>query len=170
MRVLGLDVGDRRIGVAVSDPTGLLASAHSVVERVGVRRDAERIAGIARDVEAERIVVGLPRRLDGELGEQAEKVQRFVRELASVLPLPIDYWDERLTSVEANRVMQAAGVRSRQRRGTVDAVAASLILQGYLDRWRAGGLHAADLGHAAIAAGELPRSARGSDTDQPGEP
>jgi len=141
MRLLGLDVGDRRIGVAVSDPTGLLAGAFGVVERqnspsANLARDAERIAAIAREVEAEGIVIGLPRRMDGTLGDQAAKVERFADELSRHLGLPVEYWDERLSTVEANRIMRDAGVRGEKRRGKVDAVAATLILQTYLDRKR----------------------------------
>ncbi len=137
MRLIGLDVGDRRIGVAVSDPSGLIATAHSVIERQSFARDAERVAALARAEAAEGFVLGLPRRLNGTLGDQAAKVERFARELRRHTDLPIDYWDERLSSVEANRALRDAGVRGQRRRGLIDAAAATLILQGYLDRQRA---------------------------------
>lgn len=136
MRWLGLDVGDRRIGVAVGDPTGLLATPHGVVEVQGRAKDAARVVELAAEVGAEGFVVGLPLKMDGNAGDQAEKVRRFVKELRRHTGLPIEYVDERLTSVAASRSIQEAGGRASRQRGTVDAVAAALILQTHLDRLR----------------------------------
>lgn len=136
MRLLGLDVGERRIGLAVSDPTGLLASPHGVIEVRGRARDAERVAAVAREVEAAGIVVGLPRQMDGAEGAQAEQVRRFMRELRRHLDLPVTWIDERLSTVAANRSLRDAGVRGSRRRETIDAVAAAVILQSHLDHRR----------------------------------
>ena len=132
-RLLGLDVGDARIGVALSDETGVLASGLPTLARVGPRKDVKAIAALVREREARGIVVGLPLRLDGSLGPQAEKVLAFVETLRGSVRVPIATWDERLTTVEADRVLREAGANIRERKAKVDRVAAILILQGYLD-------------------------------------
>jgi putative Holliday junction resolvase len=133
VRYLGLDVGDVRIGVAVSDDTGTLASGLLTLRRVGRRRDVEALAALVRDHAVERVVVGLPWRLDGTLGSQGEKVAAFVRALRLVLGVPVVTWDERLTSVAADERLAEAGVRRRARKARIDRAAATLILQEYLD-------------------------------------
>lgn len=136
-RVLGLDVGDRRVGVAVSDSTWLIAQALDVVHRKGMPSD---IAAIRAHVEAQNItdiVVGWPLRLNGRPGMQARKVQIFADALEAALRLPIHKWDERLSTVAAERVLREGHVRGKQQRAVVDKVAASLILQGWLDARRA---------------------------------
>jgi putative Holliday junction resolvase len=133
MRVLGLDVGDRRIGVALSDETGTLASPLFTMERIGPRKDLRALAELVREHGASEIVVGLPRRLDGTIGDQAVKVQQFAEALQPVARVPIRYWDERLTTVEAEQILIERDVSRRRRKGLVDQVAAVLILQGYLD-------------------------------------
>jgi len=133
MRVLGLDVGDRRIGVALSDETGLLASPLPTLERVGPRKDLKAIAALVRDRGAGEIVVGLPYNMDGSVGPQAEKVRAFAEALAPVARVPVRYWDERLTTVEAEQILIERDVSRRRRKGLVDQVAAVLILQSYLD-------------------------------------
>ncbi len=134
MRVLGLDVGDVRIGVALSDDTATIAGGLPTLTRVGPRKDVRAVAALVREHEVEEVVVGLPRRLDGSLGPQAEKVQAFAAELRQTLRVPVQEWDERFTSVAATRTLIEGGVRRRDRKHSVDKVAAVLILQGFLDR------------------------------------
>ena len=131
MRVLGLDVGDRRIGLALSDPTGLLASPFGFVERGP--SDITDILCIAEENEAEEIVVGLPLSMSGDSGSQAGKVRGFIRELRSRTDLPIKTVDERLSTVRAQGMLRQSGRRRHRDRGELDAAAAAVILQAYLD-------------------------------------
>ncbi|MGC8784118.1 MAG: Holliday junction resolvase RuvX [Armatimonadota bacterium] len=131
-RVLALDIGERRIGVAVSDETGILAQPLTVIQRRGAMKDAERIAQLAREQGAETVVVGLPITLRGEQAQAVEKVQAFVSQLRDVLDMPIVLMDERMSTVEADKRMREADVRRGERRQSVDAVAAALILERYL--------------------------------------
>jgi putative Holliday junction resolvase len=133
MRLLGLDVGDKRIGIALSDETATIASGLETMERVGPRKDLRKLAALAREHAVSDVVVGLPRQLDGELGPQAQKVLQFMEELRPVVKIPVVSWDERFTSVLATRALIEGGVSRRDRRGVVDKVSATLILQGYLD-------------------------------------
>lgn len=135
-RVLALDVGEARIGVACSDPTLLLASTVDIVERKAGRA-AERIAALAAAHSAGIVVVGLPLNMDGSVGPQAGRVRRFVDELAPLLAgVPVCYWDERLSTVEAHAIRLQSGVGQKKRRQPVDAVSAAVILQGWLDARR----------------------------------
>jgi putative Holliday junction resolvase len=141
VRVLGVDLGERRIGVAVSDPTGTLASPHTVVERSGeVAEDHRRLVAIAQELGAERIVVGLPLSLDGSIGPAARAVLDEVEQLAATTDLPVETYDERLTTVTAERTLRDRGVKGRDRRKVVDKVAAAVLLQSWLD----GGSNRAD--------------------------
>lgn len=133
MRFLGLDVGDIRIGVALSDETATLASGLPTLIRVGPRKDVKALARIVRERDVGEVVVGMPWRLDGTTGPQAEKVMVFVESLRRGLPVPISTWDERLTSVAADERLAEAGVRRKDRKEMIDQAAAVLILQGYLD-------------------------------------
>lgn len=133
MRVLGLDVGDRRIGVALSDETGLLASPLCTLQRVGPRKDVQAVVALVRAHGAGEIVVGLPYNLDGTLGPQAEKVRAFGASLQAAARVPVRYRDERLTTVEAEQILSERNVPWQRRKGLVDQVAAVLILQEYLD-------------------------------------
>lgn len=133
MRLLGLDVGDVRIGVALSDETGTIASGLTTVTRVGPRKDVRAVVELARRHAVEQLVVGLPRRLDGTLGPQAEKVLAFVDGLKPALGVPVVPWDERFTSVLAQQALLEADVSRKARRLVVDKVSATLILQSYLD-------------------------------------
>jgi len=128
---LGLDVGDRRIGVAVN-PTESMATPLEVITRDG--GELERIAALAREHGAEAIVAGMPYSLDGTVKPQAEKVQAFLDDLADAAGLPIETVDERLTTAQANRMLISADRKSKQRKQVVDKVAATLILQTFLDR------------------------------------
>jgi putative Holliday junction resolvase len=134
MRVAALDVGEARIGVAVSDALGITANGIGIVRRVGGRRDLEALAEMLAPYEPTRLVVGLPLSLDGTEGPQAAKVRAFATRAAEHLGLPLEFWDERLTTVEAERVLIEADVSRRRRRDLVDKVAATIILQGYLGR------------------------------------
>jgi putative Holliday junction resolvase len=134
MRTLGLDVGDRRIGVAVSDPDGRIAVPLQTYERRG-RDDAAALVRLARAEDARRIVVGLPLSLDGSRGAQAEAAAAFADELRAA-DLEVVLWDERLSSAEADHHLRAAGKRGKAARQARDAIAASIILQSYLDSQR----------------------------------
>jgi putative Holliday junction resolvase len=137
MRVMALDVGDVRIGVALSDETGTLASGLVTLKAVGPRKDAQALAALAREHGVGEGVVGLPLRLDGSLGSQAEKVVAFVERLRRVLRVPVVTRDERLTSVAAGERLAEAGVTGRDRKARIDQVAAALILQEHLDERKA---------------------------------
>ena len=136
MRVLALDVGDRRVGLAISDPTGLLASPLGAIERGPT--DVQDIIRVAEDNDATTIVVGLPLTLAGESRTQAGKVRQFVRELRSATGIPVVTVDERLSTVQAQRLLTDSdrGRRSIRDRGRIDASAAAVILQSYLDSQR----------------------------------
>jgi len=133
---LGLDVGDKRIGVALSDSEGILASPFTIIERKEESADIEAIINIINQHQAKQIVVGLPRSMDGSVGKQAEKVNTFVRRLRSHTEVPVEFRDERLTTVSAKRLMQAARTRKTKQKARNDAVAAAIILQGFLDEER----------------------------------
>jgi putative pre-16S rRNA nuclease len=135
VRVLALDLGTRRIGVAISDFTGTVASPLTVLERSkSLRNDHERIAAVVRKEEAELVVVGLPLSLSGEEGPAARAARTEANALATLVGVPIETFDERLTTVTAERALTEAGVRGRARRQLVDKVAAAVILQAFLDR------------------------------------
>ncbi len=138
MRVLGLDIGERRIGVALSDPEGIIAIALTVIERKSEDADLKRLIDLTHEHEVERIVIGLPRSLDGSLGKQAKVVEAFVESLARCTELPVVTWDERLSTVAVERMMIEAGVKRDKRKKRLDSEAAAFILQGYLDRERSG--------------------------------
>jgi len=138
-RILGVDFGRARIGVAVSDELGMLA--HPLETIPGLRLDdaAKRIAEIAREKNVECVVLGMPRHMSGEMGSAAEEVNAFADKLRPLLACELVLWDERLTTTAANRALRDSGKKMKQTRGVVDQVAAQMILQGYLDR--AQGLH-----------------------------
>jgi putative Holliday junction resolvase len=136
-RAVGLDLGARGIGVALCDSAGTLATPYEVVLRSGDRqRDHRRIAELVAEAEAEVVVVGLPLSLDGSVGPAAAGVQAEVAELREHLGVPVEVWDERLSTVEADRRLQSAGVPGRKRRHVIDQVAATVILQSWLDATR----------------------------------
>lgn len=133
-RILSLDVGDKRIGVALSDPGGILASPLTIIERTGSEQKVfNTILKIVREREAERIIIGLPRLMSGVIGSQAEKVQSFVEALKSHTDIPIELRDERLTTVTAVRLKQETGSKKKNRYLRYDAMAAAVILQEYLE-------------------------------------
>lgn len=131
-RIVALDVGDRRIGIAVSDPLGLTAQPIETYTRIGYGPDARHIAEIARTYETERILCGLPRNMDGTQGFQVEKVREFAAKLEE-LGLLVEYYDERMTTMLAESALLEANMRREDRKKKVDMVAAVVILQSYLD-------------------------------------
>lgn len=137
MRALGIDLGSKRIGVAVSDLSGSIASPLTVVQRSKSRRhDHERLAALVRDEEAEVVVVGMPMSLSGNDGPAARAARNEVAALATVVGVPVETHDERFTTVTANRALAERGVRGQARRQVVDKVAAAVILQSWLDARR----------------------------------
>ncbi len=133
MRTLGLDVGDKRIGVALSDPMGILASALTVIERKGDNSDFEVILGLVKEHEVGRIVVGFPRSMDGSIGKQAKKTSTFAEMLSTLTDVPVGMSDERLSTSIADKLLRDVGKNRRQIKKKRDAAAAALILQWYLD-------------------------------------
>ncbi len=132
-RSLGLDIGDRRIGMALSDPTAVLASPLIIINRQDDLAAIGAITSIINQYSVERVIVGLPRSMDGSLGKQAEKVQAFTQKLRSHTEVPILFRDERLTTVSARRLMRASYTKRARKESRDDAIAAAIILQAYLD-------------------------------------
>ena len=132
-RTLGLDVGDKRIGLALSDPDGILASPLTIINRSDAATDIEAILSIINQYKVGKIVVGLPRSMDGSLGKQAGKVQAFTQQLCNHIEVAVEFRDERLTTVEAQRLLHAVNARKNRQKLRDDAIAAALILQSYLD-------------------------------------
>lgn len=132
MRIMGIDYGDARIGLAVSDPMGILAGEAWTMEEWNMERAAARIADEAARRSVERIVLGLPKNMDGTEGPRAEKSREFKSLLEAQTGLEVVLWDERRSSIEAHAILHAGGKKGKDHRKTVDAVAASLILEGYL--------------------------------------
>lgn len=133
-RLLGLDVGDRRIGVAISDPLGITAAGLDTITRKNMATDLRAVAELAKRHGAVEIVIGLPKNMDNTIGEQAQKVQAFGAKLARECGLPIVYEDERLSTVSAIRTLTAQGIKTGHEKELVDRQAAAIILQKYLDR------------------------------------
>lgn len=134
MRIMGLDVGDATIGVAISDPMRWTAQGIEVIRRRGrEEEDFRRLRELIEQWEVERIVVGLPKNMNGTLGPRAEKVLEFNRRLAEATGLPVETWDERLSTVAAEKALLQADVSRGKRKKVIDKLAAVVILQGYLD-------------------------------------
>jgi putative Holliday junction resolvase len=133
VRILGLDVGDVRIGMALSDETATLATGLPTFARIGPRKDVKAVAALVREHEVGEVVVGLPRTLAGAIGPQAEKVLAFTEDLKRSVSVPVASWDERFTTSMATQALIEGGVSRKNRKGMVDRVAAVLILQSYLD-------------------------------------
>lgn len=138
MRILAVDWGERRIGLAVSDPTGLIASPLPTLEVRGVEEAIERVAAVVTETEAEQVVVGLPLHMSGERGEAAIAAERFAEALASRTALPVHTYDERLTTALSRRRLQEHGIRTGHARAKVDAGAAVALLESYLQRLASG--------------------------------
>ncbi len=133
IRILGLDLGEKRIGVALSDALGLTAQGLTVLTRQNRELDLDQVVALVKKHEVQEIVIGLPRHMDGRLGAGAEEVMLWVQELQERLGLPVHTIDERLTTLQAERVLLEADVSRRKRRKVIDKMAAGLILQAYLD-------------------------------------
>ncbi len=133
-RSIGLDVGDRRIGIAISDPLGLTSAGLDTLHRKNMKTDLVAVSEIAKRHNAVEFIIGLPANMDGSLGEQAQKVQSFGRKLARLTGLPVIYEDERLTTFTAIQTLTVLGVKTGHNRDLVDKQAAAIILQKYLDR------------------------------------
>lgn len=133
MRILALDYGSQRVGLALSDPTGTLARPLPFLPAKADAKLARDVAALAQKEQASLILLGLPRHMSGELGEAAAKVQAFAAVLAKATPVPVKLIDERLSTVQASRQLQEAGKDTRKQRGQIDSEAAAVLLQGYLD-------------------------------------
>lgn len=133
MRIMGLDVGDRTIGVAISDELGWTAQGIETIRREGKKKDFARIEELIKQYDIGEIIVGLPKNMNGTIGPRAELCQVFAEDLTNRFHLPVKLWDERLTTVSAERVLISADVSRKKRKQVIDKVAAVFILQGFLD-------------------------------------
>ncbi len=136
MRIMGLDLGSKTVGVALSDPAGVIGQPLCVLRRTSTRTDIDRLVSLMRKNDVARVVVGVPRNMDGSPAASAPIVLRFIEALRTRASVPVVTWDERLSTVAAERALIEADVSRRRRRTVVDSVAASVILQGYLDSLR----------------------------------
>jgi putative Holliday junction resolvase len=136
MRTMGLDIGTRTIGIAISDELGITAQGLKTLQRKSAEEDLREIAEIVRQFEIERIVFGLPKNMDGTLGKQAEFTLKWVKIVSDKIQVPVVAYDERLSTVGASKVLLEADLSRRKRKKVIDKLAAVLILQGYLDQSR----------------------------------
>lgn len=134
MRILGLDVGQKTIGVAISDPLGFTAQGITTIRREKKVKDVEEVKKICKEYNVETIVIGLPKNMDNSIGFAGEKIMEFSELIKEEIDIPIEFWDERLTTVAAHRAMLEADLSRGKRKKIVDKIAATYILQGYLDR------------------------------------
>jgi len=133
MRILGLDVGTKTIGVAVSDEMGWTGQGIATIRRTNIRADLAELDKYLQQYSVEKIVVGIPRNMDGSIGSAAKQIYLFIERLREKFSIPVDTWDERLSTVAAERVLLEADMSRGKRKKVIDKVAAVLILQGYLD-------------------------------------
>ncbi|MBQ9085224.1 MAG: Holliday junction resolvase RuvX [Clostridia bacterium] len=138
-KYLGVDYGDVRTGLAECDPSGLIASGIGTIKEGGMRKTAIRVAKEAADRCCKKIVVGLPKNMDGSLGERTDVIRAFVLLLKEYTDIEIDYYDERMTTMEAYRFLGETGTYGKKRKDAVDTLSAQIILQNYIDRERASG-------------------------------
>jgi len=139
-RCLGVDLGEKRIGISLSDTLGWTAGPLAALVRVGWKKDLAALRSLILEHEVGRVVVGLPINMDGSTGEMARRTQEFVDRFRLTVSIPVETWDERLTTVQAERILLEADLRRDKRRQVIDSMAACLILQGYLDYRNAGGV------------------------------
>ena len=132
MRIMAIDYGDAHTGIAISDPTGFMTGYATVITAYRPEVVAQRIAELAKEYGVEELVLGHPINMDGTRGPRSEKAQAMKALLEETLPLPVALWDERRTTIDAHQILMSNGKNAKQRKKTVDAVAASLILEGYL--------------------------------------
>ncbi|MBW1823411.1 MAG: Holliday junction resolvase RuvX [Deltaproteobacteria bacterium] len=133
MKILGLDVGSKTIGVAVSDELGIIAQGVTTLKRKGVNHDITQLLKVIEEQRAEKVVVGLPKNMNGSLGQSAKMVLTLLEELEKSVDIPVITWDERLSTVAAERALLEADMSRKKRKKVIDKVAALIILQGYLD-------------------------------------
>ena len=136
MRIIPIDYGDAHTGVALSDPTGFLTGSTRTIHSRSARVVLDELVKLIRDQQVDELVMGFPRNMDGTEGPRAQLYRDFARQLEGAAGLPVVLWDERRTTVDAHRILFEAGQNAKKRKKTVDAVAASLILEGYLDARR----------------------------------
>lgn len=134
MRIMALDVGSRTIGIACSDALLMTAQGIETIRRTSLENDFNRLRELISEYEVRELVVGMPKNMNGTKGERAEKTEEFVEKMKAVIDLPVTFWDERLSTVMAERQLIAADVSRKKRKGVIDKMAAVVILQGYLDR------------------------------------
>ena len=133
MRIMALDVGSRTIGIACSDALLMTAQGIETIRRTSLENDFNRLRELISEYEVHELVVGMPKNMNGTKGERAEKTEEFVEKMKAVIDLPVTFWDERLSTVMAERQLIAADVSRKKRKGVIDKMAAVVILQGYLD-------------------------------------
>jgi putative Holliday junction resolvase len=136
LRIMGLDVGDKRIGIAISDPLKITAQSLETLNRTTLTQDIGYLCELLKKYEVEELVVGIPKNMNGTLGPQAQKVQEFVQDLLKVKEIKVTYVDERLSTVTAEKTLIAGDVSRKKRKTVVDKIAAAVILQTHLDRCR----------------------------------
>lgn len=134
MRIMALDVGSRTIGIACSDALLMTAQGIETIRRTSLKNDFNRLRELISEYEVHELVVGMPKNMNGTKGDRAEKTEEFVEKMKAVIDLPVTFWDERLSTVMAERQLIAADVSRKKRKGIIDKMAAVVILQGYLDR------------------------------------
>jgi len=134
MRIMGLDVGSKTIGVAISDELGITAQGLKTIKRKAMEDDLRELDAVISQFKIEKMVVGLPKNMDGSLGKQAEFVLDWIEDFKNKIQLPVETWDERLSTVEATKTLLKADLSRKKRKGVIDKVAAVLILQGYLQQ------------------------------------
>ena len=132
MRIMAIDYGDAHTGIAISDPTGFLAGFTTTIDAYRPEVVAERVAALAKEHGVEELVLGYPKNMDGSLGPRAEKAEAMAELLKAATSLPVVLWDERRTTIDAHQILMNSGKNAKKRKKTVDAVAASLMLEGYL--------------------------------------
>jgi putative holliday junction resolvase len=133
MRIIGLDIGEKTIGIAICDPLGFTAQGITTIRRKGKKSDVEELKKLCTQYQVEEMIAGLPKNMNGTLGPQSEKIIKFCDYIKEELHLPLKYWDERLTTVAATKAMLESDMSRAKRKKIVDKVAATYILQGYLD-------------------------------------
>ena len=134
MRIMALDVGSRTIGIACSDALLMTSQGIETIRRTSLENDFNRLRELISEYEVHELVVGMPKNMNGTKGDRAEKTEEFVEKMKAVIDLPVTFWDERLSTVMAERQLIAADVSRKKRKGVIDKMAAVVILQGYLDR------------------------------------
>ncbi len=136
MRIMSMDIGSRTIGVAISDELGITAQGLKTIRRRSMEEDLKEISIIIAQFKIDRIVVGLPKNMDGTIGKQAELVLQWIRATQEKINIPVETWDERLSTVEASKILLEADLSRKKRKGVIDKLAAVIILQGYLNQSR----------------------------------